>query len=196
MNKKTFTIVAMALCVGLSDTKAQIVHEAIDELRAYCATSYYGDIEYVKEWGFSPKSYLAAPFTNAVASVSNHWQDAIIDWGYYATNSERRLILANIVSFAGTNAFIGIWSNLVTFCENTHDSVVLKFIDDIHAPATGPLEDYVFLHFDIPAISNCLLRTKALYSPTNIEMQVYFNEIFSGYRKELVEERNELDNSR
>jgi hypothetical protein len=191
MNKSSILIVAGMLGFVLSAT-GQTVSGAIDDLQSYCATSRYSQIAYIKDWGFSPRSYSAAPFQNAVAAVSNHWQGAFSDWGYYATNSERRLLLANVVSFAGTNAFIGLWGKLLDMYEQQSDSVLLRFIDEIHAPATGPLEDYVFLNFDLPAISNCLLRTRAFHSPTNTEMRTYYDSVLSGEYRETIEDQRTL----
>ena len=194
MNKGAFLAIAGLLGFTLS-ASGQTVCGAIDELQSYCATSRYSRIDYIKDWGFSPRSYSAVPFINAVAAVSNHWQGALDDWGYYATNSERRLLLANVVSFAGTNALIGLWGNLLTMCEQQSNPVLLQFIDEFHAPSTGPLEDYVFLNYDIPAISNCLLRAKALHSPTNTEMRTYYNAILSGDYRETIEDQRALDNA-
>ena len=182
--------------MGFHDIKAQVVHEAIEDLRAYCVTSYYGDIDYVKNWGFSQQAYMAAPFTNAVATISNHWQEALADFDFFATNAERRLLFRHVVGFSGTNAFIGVWNGLIDLHALDERKFDKEYIRKVRVAAATPLEDYVFLNYQIPAISNCLLRSRALYSVTNSDMQAYFDEIFSGYRKELVEERNELDNPR
>ena len=178
---------SFALCKG-----DLFVRPAIDDLRTYCATSNCGDLLYVKSWGSSPAANSASTFVHAVASVSNHWQGAFDDWGRYATNSEIRLLMENVVSFAGTNAFIGLWGKLLDMYEQQPDPVLLKFIDEIHAPSTGPLEDYVFLNFDLPAISNCLLRTKALHSPTNTEMRAYYDSVLSGEYRETIEDQRTL----
>ena len=195
MNKKVLTVSAIAFSICFLAAKAQTVHEAIDELRTYCATSSYGDIEYVKEWGFSPKSYMSAPFINAVEAISNHWQEALADWGFFATNEEHRLLFRHLVGFAGTNAFIGVWNRLIDLHEADARQCAAKYIREVRTAASTPLEDYVFLNYQIPAISNSLIRSRALYSATNADMQVYFDEIFTGYRKEEIEDERALDNA-
>lgn len=195
MNKNN-VIAFFALFLGMGSTaeaEPHLVLRAMEELRTYCATSVFSHVEYVRDWGFSPRSYQTPPFSNAVCVVSNHWREIGADWNSFATNDEVRLLLRNIVSYAGTNALVGTWSALVDLYTQKPDQRILGFIDDIHAPATGPLEDYVFLNFDIPAISNCLLRSKALYSPTNTEMHAYYDSILSGEYRKTIEDQRALE---
>ena len=192
MNRKlAMSIVGILALAQLS--VGQTVRLAIDSLRIYCATSHYSQIEFVKDWGFAPQSYSAAPFTNAVHAVSNHWQEAMADWDYYATNAERRLLFRQIAGFAGTNAFIGIWNALLDISEVDMERCPKEFIRNLRVAASTPLENYVFLHYQLPSISNCLVRSQTLYSTTNTVMREYFNDIFSGLRKAIAEETAHLE---
>ena len=158
------------------------VRPAIEDLRAYCATSNCGDLLFVKSWGFSPAAYGASPFVHAVASVSNHWQEAMADWDYYATNAEHRLLLQNLIGFAGTNTLLGVWDALMDVHEANTNRCSLQRITEFYDAPSSPLEYYVFEHFDIPAVSNRLVRNRGL-CVSNVEMRVYFDGILSGEAK-------------
>ena len=185
--KRVLYIISIIVATGAYCFAKPPVFAAFEELRAYCGTTPYGDMDYIREWGFSRRIYAAVPFTNAVAAVSNHWQEAMADWDYFATNAEQRLLFRNIVGFSGTNAFFGVWDALMDIHTNAPAKCPLAYIDDFSVPPATPLEEYVFLNYSLPAVSNRLARFRAFYPSTDQEMQEYFDEIMSGFRKAEIE---------
>lgn len=185
MNRSLLLAVLLFGACAIS-ASGQTLRSAIADLGAYCATSQHSKVEYIREWGFPQQALVETKFTRAVEMVSNNWFEIVADWNYYATNDESRLLLGKTISFAGTNAFVNTWSNLVDKYEEQGDPSILQFVDEIHAPASGPLAQYVYLNCDIPVISNCLVRSRALYPATNATMRAYYDEILSGFRRDEI----------
>ena len=194
MNKIRFGLAFWCFIMSLRlNAGTNLLHQVLDDLNGHCSTSQYCSIGQIDSWGFSTHIYGASAFTNAVAMVSNHWAEALADWNYFNTNTESRILFENIVSFAGTNALIGIWSALLDACENEPNFGMRQFIEYVHAPANGPLKNYVFLNYDMPAISNCLLRSKELYGSTNTEMRAYYDSVLTGRHKRIIEDERAME---
>ena len=94
-----------------------------------------------------------------------------------------RVIIPNIVGYAGTNALIGVWGDLLDIYEADTNRCSLSFMHLLYSAGTTPCYHYVFMNTDIPAISNLFVRMHGLYPPEDAEMARYFSSIFSGERK-------------
>ena len=181
----------MALATASPVEASDPTQTAIDGLVDFCASNHLTPPLLVEMHAFSPATCAAAPFTNAISAVSTNWQSIIANWDYYGTNSEMVILIPHLAGFAGTNAWIGIWSSLMDIYEADASKCPIGFIAEIHSPAGSPLEYFAHKNYTLPVISNLLRRTQALYSSDDLQKVEYFHSIFSGeYRQELEFEEN------
>lgn len=163
----------------------------LDEIGYLCSTSQYCNLSQVAEWGFPAGIFETEPFCSTISAISNDWPSLVADWDYYWTNETMRIIIPNIVGFAGTNALLGVWSGLIDICQADTNRCNATFIREVYEAATTPLYRYAFINSDNPAISNLFVRTMDLL-PANDQSYVdYFHDVFDS---DAREERRFLDN--
>ena len=192
---KTNNRIAILFCMmmaGCCFADGMAVRNAITNLASFCAASNMDDARSIKEWGFSFAVRRTIPFANACAAVSNNWQYAMDDWAYYSTNTEARLFFRNLCGFAGTNTFIGVWNKMLDIASADTNACSPMTVFWLHAAPATPLENYEILHYDNPAISNCLIRTRKLH-PTDSEWRQLYDEILSGERKRDWEDEQSVN---
>ena len=171
---------------------AQELRESISGLEAYCSTSQFSTIGSVEEWGFSSRDYNAMPFVAAVAAVSNHWQDAIADWGYYSTNGNARLLFRLLTGFAGTNALVGVLDGMLDIAETNQMKCPPTWFHKQIIPNSAPLERFVERNYSIPVVSNCMWRASLVYS-NDLQLCGFLQKILSGFRKETLEDIDSVE---
>ena len=110
------------------------------------------------------------------------WQYAMDDWAYYSTNTEARLFFRNLCGFAGTNTLVGVWNRMLDIASVNTNACSPMTISWLYAAPATPLEGYVILNYDNPAISNCLIRTRQLFQPGSDD-RLYYDKVLSGERK-------------
>ena len=182
------TMVAMVISLAVGSNEPRM---AIDELANYCASNHWSAHLLVEMHAFSPATRNDAPFMDAVSVVSNSWQLLIADWGYYGTNSEMAIMIPHLAGFAGTNAWIGIWTSILDIHDANASICPVRFISEVQKPAGTPLEHFAHKNYSLPVISNLLLRTWAVYPKDDLSQSNYFSSIFSGeYKQELEFEEN------
>ena len=192
---KTNNRIAILVCMmmaGCCFASGMAVRNAINDLHTFCVTSKTESVATIREWGFFDDLYDKAPFTNACAVVSNNWQYAMDDWAYYSKNTEARLFFRNLCGFAGTNTFIGVWNKMLDIASADTNACSPMTVFWLHAAPATPLENYEILHYDNPAISNCLIRTRKLH-PAGSEWCQLYDEILSGERKRDWEDEQSVN---
>ena len=163
----------------------------LDELSYFCTTSQYCNLSQIAEWGFPSGICGTEPFCNTIAAMSNDWSSLVADWDYYWTNETMRLIIPNIVGFAGTNALLGVWDGLIDICQVDTNRCSAAFIREVYEAATTPLYRYAFINSDKPGVSNLFIRTMNLFPTNDNQIADYFQSVFDSDSRE---ERRFLDN--
>ena len=188
------SIIALAAWAWTGAAEILEVREAFATLEAYCVTSKCSKLSSVEEFGFSTHSLDSSPLLGAIAAVSNHWSDIIVDWDFYSTNRTARMLLENVICHSGTNAYLGIWSGLLGICATNNAKCPPAVIEQFAFPSASPLYQYAQLNYQIPAVSNCLYRTSLLLTNDVQDIQL-FNRILSGQEKEEIEDERALENA-
>ena len=168
------------------------VRSVIADMKTYCVTARIDSVSSIEQWGFSSRLKESGVMTNAYMALSNNWQYAMNDWTFYSTNAVARQFFVNLCGFAGTNTLIGVWNRMLDINATNANACPPMLILRLHNAPSSPLEEYVVLHYDNPAISNCLLRTRLMH-PQGTAWCQFYDEVLSGERKRDWEDEHSVN---
>ena len=144
------------------------------------------DLAFFHDCPYAPSLYLRTPANaqmwNAIDSMSNHVDDAVLILPYIVTNDLRRNIFLNMAGHAGTNAFLRVWDGVLDMAETNALAVSPQQIDDFNSAAASPLENYPVFFYDLPMVQSLLTRTRNLF-PSQSEEWDWYNKTLTGVTK-------------
>lgn len=100
-------------------------------------------------------------FSNLCMTVSNSYVTIFQNWGAYSTNEVVRFSILNAVSFSGETIYTNSLDRLVLNSSNLNE-VDLPSVEYLYSPFGTPMEQYLAMNFDVPSVSNLLVRISSL----------------------------------
>ena len=186
MRKTLLTVAALSsLSFGLASADMADTRAAFTNALAHCGNGRV-DVIYIEEYGFKPKFVETEAFSNLVSCVSNDVASVTNDMSFYLGSRTNRVVFLHLAPYIGTNAFTGIWNGLLDTFETNQTAVTATDIGTLWL--LEPMSEYVMIHYDEPAISNCLVRTRDVFrrhDVPDLDVEVY-DETLSGFRKWLT----------
>ena len=101
-------------------------------------------------------------FKTLCRTVSNNCSQIASDWHIYGTNEVVNYTVLSAVCFSGWNVYTNFTEQMLAHFETDTNSCQWATIDFLVAPPGTPQERSLAMNYDLPAVSNILVRMRAL----------------------------------
>lgn len=104
-------------------------------------------------------------FSNLCAVVSNQYPTILGNWGKYCTNELVRFSVLNAVAFSGECVYTNFLDRLMANSTGSGTTDVSS-VEYLYSPFGTPMEEFLAMRYDMPSISNLLVRVSNLAERT------------------------------
>lgn len=176
MMKRIIKVLAFACVVcECSYSADRDVRLAVEDVTT-AASAFRCDADVVRNWGLGASVTTQECFSVLVGALTSNQTAIVTDWNYYSTNAFAREIVLCAGHYGTVETHVGIYSNMLEVADLASDTNFCKGLAGFADGAATPLENYMALHYDEPAISNLWIKTVQFLSQ-NTNMLNYVNFI-------------------
>lgn len=181
MKMKT-TAILLACCLIAYAEPAQSNFDKLVELS--CDNLHHA-LFYLRNEGLPSSVFTQDVFIATINDFNTNWPAALSNMVATADNPTNLEVFIRCVGFMETNKFLTAWSDVMAISTNSPSVFTPNTVKEVAFACQTPLEDYIVMNFDVPAVSNRLLQMSLLF-PTNSAERGSILDVANGILKERI----------
>lgn len=171
---------------GLGELK-----QSVSNVVGLCKCPPYCSIDFVENSGFPRLVVTQEVFQSSVRCFSSNAVYLLEDAPYFLTNRENRTVLTVLNGHLETNAFLTVWSSLLSVSETNSTLCPAIVVHDAATPIHSPHAYFAERNYALPIVSNLSFRTRSLF-PEHTNEYGFWSDVLSGSQNENWDELNSI----